>query len=413
MAFSKTPTKGMRDFLPSEYALRQKVMNIIQNTYASYGFCRIETPCVESIALLTSKQGGDNEKLIFRILKRGEKLQRATEDDLCDLGLRYDLTVPLARYYANNCGQLPSVFKAMQMDNVWRADRPQKGRYRQFVQCDIDIIGEGSTLAEVELITATAEALGNVGFRGVTVHISDRRLLTAIANKCGFDQQQHSQLFIALDKLDKVGVTGVIDEIDSFAAGKGVEFVNFINRINGQANPLAYCIEQLADHLDSKVGADLVNIIEICNQNINNGKVVFDITLVRGMGYYTGTIYEISLDGLSISAAGGGRYDKMIGNITGNNVPACGFSIGFERIIMLLEDKVDKVNNAGIAIVIGREATAQDVASCMQSARQLRKKCAVTVVKKIKNFAFQIAQLRESGYQTIYEYRQGGLVSID
>ena len=207
---SKSPAKGMRDFLPKEFALRQQVLAIIQQTYESYGFSRIETPVVENIDLLTSKQGGDNEKLIFKILKRGEKLQTAAEDALCDLGLRYDLTVPLARFYANNVGQLPSVFKAMQMDSVYRADRPQRGRYRQFVQCDIDIIGEPANIAETELITATANALANLGFNGLTVRLSDRRLLNAVADKCGFDEKQKPSVFIALDKLDKIGVTGVM-----------------------------------------------------------------------------------------------------------------------------------------------------------------------------------------------------------
>ena len=204
----KTPAKGMRDFLPKEFALRQHILSVIQQTYESYGFSRIETPAVENIELLTSKQGGDNEKLIFKILKRGEKLQTSDESNMCDLGLRYDLTVPLSRFYANNVGQLPSVFKAMQIDSVWRADRPQRGRFRQFVQCDIDVIGEESNLAETELISATCKALGNLGFSDVTVRLSDRRLLNALAEKCGFAEEQKSAVFIALDKLDKIGVNG-------------------------------------------------------------------------------------------------------------------------------------------------------------------------------------------------------------
>ena len=187
---SKTPAKGMRDFLPNEFALRQQILAIIQRTYESFGFTRIETPAVENIDLLTSKQGGDNEKLIFKILKRGEKLENAKENELADLGLRYDLTVPLARFYANNSGQLPSVFKSIQMDNVWRADRPQWGRFRQFVQCDIDVIGEPSNLAETELITATCQTLDALGFNDVTVRLSDRRLLNALADKCGFSDEQ-------------------------------------------------------------------------------------------------------------------------------------------------------------------------------------------------------------------------------
>ncbi len=412
MAFAKTPTKGMRDFLPSEYRNRQQAMRVIQDTYASYGFGRIETPCVENINLLCSKQGGDNEKLIFRILKRGDKLENASEGNICDLGLRYDLTVPLARYYANNCGNLPSVFKAMQMDNVWRADRPQKGRFRQFVQCDIDIIGEASALAEVELITATAEALHNLGLSGSTIRVSDRRLLTALANKCNFPAELHSQLFISLDKLDKLGVTGVLDEINTYAPDKALDFVNMINRINGQSDPLAYCIAELGDYLDSSVATNLTNIIAITNGNMLSGKVVFDVTLVRGMGYYTGTIYEITLDGLGISAGGGGRYDKMIGKITGTDVPACGFSIGFERICMLLEGKQSSSREL-TALIVPKDSTASDISNIMVTARQLRKGGDVTMVKRIKNFAFQLKQLSDMGCTTIYEYRQGTLVKID
>ena len=234
----KTPAKGMRDFLPKEFALRQQILATIQKTYESYGFTRIETPAVENIELLTSKQGGDNEKLIFKILKRGEKLENAQDGgELCDLGLRYDLTVPLARFYSNNVGQLPSVFKAIQMDNVWRADRPQRGRFRQFVQCDIDVIGEESNLAEIELISATMQALSNLGFNDVTVRISDRRLLNALVEKCGFSNEQKPLVFIALDKLDKIGVNGVLQEVEEIAPGKAVEFINLISRITSSDDP--------------------------------------------------------------------------------------------------------------------------------------------------------------------------------
>ncbi|MBQ3042718.1 MAG: ATP phosphoribosyltransferase regulatory subunit [Clostridia bacterium] len=239
----KTPAKGMRDFLPKEFALRQQVLTTIQKTYESFGFTRIETPAVENIQLLTSKQGGDNEKLIFKILKRGEKLENATEENLCDLGLRYDLTVPLARFYSNNVGQLPTVFKSIQMDNVWRADRPQRGRFRQFVQCDIDIIGEETNIAETELISATMQALANLGFNDVVVRLSDRRLLNALASHCGFDDDQKDKVFIALDKLDKIGVTGVLAEVEQIAPGKAYEFVDLINRITSASDPLAKCVE--------------------------------------------------------------------------------------------------------------------------------------------------------------------------
>lgn len=404
----------MRDFLPQEFALRQKVMKIIQDTYTKYGFTRIETPAVENLQLLCSKQGGDNEKLLYKILKRGEKLENAKEGELCDLGLRYDLTVPLARYYANNCGQLPQVFKAMQMDNVWRADRPQRGRFRQFVQCDIDIVGEPTNLAEMELITATCDALNNLGFCNVTIRMSDRRLLSALVNKCGFAPEQHDAVFIALDKLDKIGVTGVLEEVESIAPGMALEFVNLINRINGSDKPLESCVTALGDYLPKEVADNLRSILAVTNDTVKNGKVVFDVTLVRGMGYYTGTIYEINLDGLGIAAGGGGRYDKLIGKITGTDVPACGFSIGFERIVMLLSERAAQLSSDKpmIAVVLPKDITVQGVKHAMDACRHLRTRCPVTVVRKIKNFAFQIKQLREQGCMEIYEYKDG-LVKID
>ena len=410
----KTPAKGMRDFLPAEFALRQQILTTIQKTYESYGFTRIETPAVENIELLTSKQGGDNEKLIFKILKRGEKLENATNTELCDLGLRYDLTVPLARFYANNIGQLPAVFKAIQMDNVWRADRPQRGRFRQFVQCDIDVIGEESNLAEVELISATMQALHNLGFNDVTVRISDRRLLNALAERCGFADEQKQSVFIALDKLDKIGVTGVLEEIEQIAPGKAVEFINLISRITSSSNPLATCVSELGSFLPQEVKQNLEEILYVTNNTVKNGKVVFDVTLVRGMGYYTGTIYEVSVDGLSSSIAGGGRYDKMIGRITGNDVPACGFSIGFERIALLLAERGVK-NNAsrGAAVLVDKNIDAQSLVRVVEACRKERQKTNVTVLKKIKNFAYQLKQLREQGYDAVYEYKNGSFNKID
>ena len=410
----KTPAKGMRDFLPAEFSLRQKILSTIQQTYESFGFTRIETPAVENIQLLTSKQGGDNEKLIFKILKRGEKLENATEDSLCDLGLRYDLTVPLARFYSNNVGKLPTVFKAMQMDNVWRADRPQKGRFRQFVQCDIDIIGEETNLAEIELISATMQALSNLGFDNVTIRLSDRRLLNALAEKCGFTDEQKPDVFIALDKLDKVGLEGVLAEVNEIAPDKAKGFVDLIEKITGASCPFDTCVSELGDYLPKEVADNVSDIIRISNNTIKNGKVVFDVTLVRGMGYYTGTIYEISIDGLNISVGGGGRYDKMIGKIAGTDAPACGFSIGFERICLLLEERAGSVSqNSGIAVVVEKNLTADELIDISKKCAELRKECKVSVYKRIKNFGFQIKQLQEQGYNKILQYKNGELVALD
>lgn len=409
----KTPAKGMRDFLPKEFALRQQILSTIQKTYESYGFTRIETPAVENLSLLTSKQGGDNEKLIFKILKRGEKLENASDGELCDLGLRYDLTVPLARFYSNNLAQLPSVFKSIQMDNVWRADRPQRGRFRQFVQCDIDVIGEESNLAETELILATASALEKLGFHNVTVRISDRRLLSALADFCGFDEEMRPAVFIALDKLDKIGVVGVMQEIEQIAPGKSEVFINLINRITGSEKPFEKCVREMGDALPVEVRQNLEEILHVTNNCITNGKVVFDVTLVRGMGYYTGTIYEISVDGLASSVAGGGRYDKMIGKITGTDVPACGFSIGFERIALLLLERGAKLTKThGIAVLIPKNSDKKDMLDVMQACRHLRERRKVTIVRKIKNFAYQLKQLQEGGFDEIYEFKNGTMERI-
>lgn len=411
---SKTPAKGMRDFLPREFALRQQVLAVIQQTYESYGFTRIETPPVENISLLTSKQGGDNEKLIFKILKRGEKLSSASEDDLCDLGLRYDLTVPLARFYANNQGQLPSVFKAMQMDSVFRADRPQRGRYRQFTQCDIDVIGEQSNLAEIELITATANALSNLGFKNLTVRLSDRRLLNALADKCGFTDEQKGSVFIALDKLDKIGVNGVMEEVEQIAPGKATDFIDVINRITSGKNPFESCVKELGEFLPDEVRANIEEILAVTKYTVKCGKVVFDVTLVRGMGYYTGTIYEVSAEGLSSAIAGGGRYDKMIGRLTGQDVPACGFSIGFERIVLLMQERGATVKPVcGAALLIDKKTDVKTRIEVMQVCAQMRQKKNVAVFTKIKNFAYQLKQLKEQGYNEIYEFKNGALTLID
>lgn len=411
---SKSPAKGMRDFLPKEFALRQQVLAIIQQTYESYGFSRIETPPVENIDLLTSKQGGDNEKLIFKILKRGEKLQNSDESNMCDLGLRYDLTVPLARFYANNVGQLPTPFKAMQMDSVFRADRPQRGRFRQFVQCDIDIIGESTNLAETELITATTNALSKLGFSNLTVRLSDRRLLNALADKCGFSEEQKPSVFIALDKLDKVGIVGVLQEIEQIASGLAVPFVDMINRITSSKTPFEACVAELGEYLPEEVRRNLEEILSVTNQTVLNGKVVFDVTLVRGMGYYTGTIYEVSAEGLNSAIAGGGRYDKMIGRLTGQDIPACGFSIGFERIVLLMQERGATVKaNCGCAVLLDKRTDVKTRVEVMQICAQMRKKKNVTVYAKIKNFGYQLKQLREQGYAEIYEYRNGALTLID
>jgi histidyl-tRNA synthetase len=337
-----TPVRGTRDLLPAECALRDEALAAILRVYRSWGFARIETPALEHLELLTGGQGGENEKLIFKLMKRGEKLDLSkpglTEDDVADCGLRYDLTVPLARYYAEHQAELPLPFKAIQVGPVWRAERPQKGRYRQFTQCDIDVIGEPGVQAEIGLILATTEALAAVGLSGFTVRLNDRRVFEDIANYCGIAQSQRDAFLIAWDKLDKVGREGVLSELREIGIGPDArgrvdrilrlpDGTSVLLEVKASASPEAYAtaLQQLAKYVGRATGQSV--------------RVVVDTNLVRGMGYYTGPVFEISVDGLPYSIAGGGRYDKMIGRLVGRDVPACGFSIGFERLILLLQER--------------------------------------------------------------------------
>lgn len=342
MALSKKPVTGMKDILPAEMQLRDYVIGVIKDTYGKFGFTSIETPCVENIANLTNKQGGDNEKLIFKIMKRGEKLNLETakeEADLVDGGLRYDLTVPLVRFYSNNASQLPTPFKALQIGNVWRADRPQRGRYRQFMQCDIDILGEPSNLAEIELILATTTTLGKLGFKNFQIRINERRILKAMAAYSGFPEESFDTVFIILDKMDKIGLDGVAKELleCGFAQESVDKYLDLFRGLEETDDGLGF----LADKLSGVLDEDIVNNLREITDSVSSTKVaefdmVFDPTLVRGMSYYTGTIFEIAIPEFGGSCGGGGRYDKMVGKFTGNDVPACGFSIGFERIVLLM-----------------------------------------------------------------------------
>ena len=345
MALKKKPVTGMKDMMPAEMEIRDYVIGLIKETYKSFGFCSIETPCVEHIENLCSKQGGDNEKLIFKILKRGEKLkidQAREEADLVDGGLRYDLTVPLSRYYANHANELPSPFKALQMGNVWRADRPQRGRFRQFMQCDIDILGESSNLAEIELILATTSLLGKLDFQNFTIRINDRRILKAMAAFSGFQEEDYDSVFITLDKMDKIGMDGVAAELkENGYAEKSVEtYLELFQEITDDVAGVRLCKEKLEGFLAPEAADSLEMIISCVEQEKEaEFRMSFDPTLVRGMSYYTGTIFEISMDEFGGSVGGGGRYDRMIGKFTGQDPPAVGFSIGFERIVMLLLER--------------------------------------------------------------------------
>ena len=258
------------------------------------------------------------------------------------------------------------------------------------------------------------QTLSNLGFSDVTVRISDRRLLNALVECCGFADSQKQSVFIALDKLDKIGVTGVMQEIEQIAPGKAVDFINLINRITSADNPFNKCVEELGAYLPQEVKRNLSEILYVTNNTVKNGKVAFDVTLVRGMGYYTGTIYEVTVDGLNSAIAGGGRYDKMIGRITGNDVPACGFSIGFERIALLLQERGLTPNlSRGTAVLVDKNLDQKGLVDVMDACRHARQTSNVTVIKKIKNFGYQLKQLREQGYEVIYEYRSGAFNKID
>ena len=334
----------MRDVLPPEVELRDAATQQILAVYRSFGFRRVETPALESLRLLAGSDGGENERLIFKVLKRGEDLDAAvrTGGDVADLGLRFDLTVPLARYYAENHARLPDPLKAIQIGPVWRAERPQKGRFRQFTQCDIDTLGQGSGVVEVELILATCEALARLGLGDLTVRINDRRILGLIARHCGFDETVQPGFFITFDKLDKLGAEGVLGELrqGGLAAAAVDRFERLLPTLQKGDPSLETLRAALGAGDAGEAIASLAWIIEATGGEMPAGtRVQFDPTLVRGMGYYTGTIFEVASPAFPSSIAGGGRYDRMVGKLLGREVPACGFSIGFERLISILLER--------------------------------------------------------------------------
>ena len=418
MALSKKPVTGMKDILPEEMKIRNYVQNVIKDTYKAFGFTQIETPCVENISNLTSKQGGENEKLIFKILKRGEKLNLETakeEMDLVDNGLRYDLTVPLVRYYSKNANDLPSPFKALQMGNVWRADRPQRGRYRQFMQCDIDILGDPSNLAEIELILATTTTLGKLGFKNFQIRINERRILKAMAAYSGFPEESYDSVFIILDKMDKIGLEGVKEELIKYEfSTEAVEkYTDLFKEIEGQKDPIAYLAEKLGDYMGDDVKEWMNEIIESVRATKSSDfEIVFDPTLVRGMSYYTGTIFEIAIPEFGGSCGGGGRYDKMVGKFTGHDVPACGFSIGFERIVLLLMEQGFKIpeDYDKVVYLIEKGVSGDALCDVIANAQEERKSGKQVLVTRMnKNKKFQKEQLMAQGYNEFKEFYKNPL----
>ncbi|SDB35273.1 histidyl-tRNA synthetase [Pseudobutyrivibrio sp. YE44] len=416
MALNKKPVNGMKDILPYEMEVRDYVTSIIKDTYRSFGFTPIETPAMESIGNLSNKQGGENEKLIFKVMKRGEKLnipEATTEEQVVDFGMRYDLTVPLCRFYSNHANELSSPFKALQIGSVWRADRPQRGRYRQFTQCDIDILGEPSNLAEIELILATTTTLGRIGFKNFEIRINERRILKAMAAYAGFAEADYDSIFITLDKMDKIGLDGVSAELleagyPQESIDKYVGLFEALKDTKDVAAGMDILLDKLGEFLDTEVADWMREIAAAVNATKEaQFELVFDPTLVRGMSYYTGTIFEIAIPEFGGSCGGGGRYDKMIGNFTGQNTPACGFSIGFERIILLLMEQGFKVPGASkkVAYLVEKGYPAEKLAEVMSQAKAARAAGqTVLVVRMNKNKKFQKEQLTNDGYEEFVEF---------
>lgn len=400
---SAKPVRGTRDILPDEMNLRVNAERIISDTYRKAGFDRIETPALEDIDLLLGSEGGENLKMLFTILKRGDKFRPQEESkpkDLCDIGLRFDLTLPLSRYYSNNRNSLPLPFKALQMGNVFRAERPQKGRYRSFKQCDIDIIGEPGISAEIELVHTTGEAMKNLGFEDFTIVVSDRRLINAYLEKNGFLPEETQSVCIALDKIDKIGNDGAAREIAE-------KFPRFTQ-------------EQIARLVDEVAGMDLEQILSITGEGdtvrdlrllidtanaASGGKysVVFDFSLIRGMGYYTGPIFEIRV-GEGSSVGGGGRYDEMIGKTSKQSVPAVGFSIGFERVVNLLAEREAAFGKKeeSLTIFYGLD---DDLPGVLKKADELREQgFRVILTQKKKKLGRQINACEEAGQSGFMVY---------
>lgn len=415
MANPVNPPRGMRDFLPADKARREHALGIIRGVYRSHGFDEIETPVVEDHARLHSGLGGDNEKLSFSILKRGikpEALAAAVDagdaEQLADLGLRFDLTVPLARFYATHRAELSPVFRSIQIGPVWRAERPQKGRYRQFVQADIDIIGESGVIAEIELITATSQALAQLGLKDCVIRVNDRRILFGLLDHCGFAAEEQAGALITIDKLDKIGVDGVTAELAETNAAAAEAMRAILTGVDAALEAgIPVTREAIASVLPAGAAeegvASLVTLGEALAGGLPEGvEIRFDPTLVRGMGYYTGTIFEIAHPGSGSSVGGGGRYDGMIGRFLGQDVPAVGFSIGFERVVDLIE--VD--SSAGpeaVALVADADASLDDLMTLKRAlvADGLR----VRLEKRQKNMKTLVARLEGEGFSRLANVR--------
>lgn len=416
------PPKGFRDFLPRETELRDRVLADILKVYRSYGFERVDTPAIEDLRRLQKSDGGENLGLMFRILKRGDKLDLGkpgiTADDLVDLGLRYDLTVPLSRYYANNKEALPAVFKAVQVGPVWRAERPQAGRFRQFVQCDIDIMGGSAPAVEAELMTATQEALACVGIRNLVLRLNDRRILLGMVAKAGIAEDRAAKALVLLDKLDKLGLDGVKQAFldDGFSTESTQKLIDFASAVQSlpDSERLQGVQKKLAGVVPDKTFEELAQIVAAVRPGLCEGNSIqFDPFLVRGMGYYTGAVFEISSPEFGSSVAGGGRYDKLIGNLSGVDATACGFSIGFERIITILEERERATGAGAQKVAVFYDAGPGVLEGALAAAKELRKQGTITsIFESPRNMKNSLERLKLSGYTGFARFRLGESLAV-
>ncbi len=402
------PLKGTCDYLPDEVALRDYLQSTILSVYRSAGYERISTPAIEDIENIDKSEGGDNLNLIFKILKRGEKFDAAfaagDESALCDMGLRYDLTLPLSRYYANNRQNLLTPAKCIQTDRVWRAERPQKGRLREFVQCDIDILGSSSPSCEVDLITTTARALHAVGMDHFTIHINDRTLLSGVLSSIGVPDEMRDSVCITLDKLDKIGLDGIRVELTEKALAPAV--------IEGICTLFAdgtVTLDRAAEYLTDKTPAERLRGIMDAVTAIagESAPLAFDLTLIRGQGYYTGPVFEVRSSEFRGAIAGGGRYDHLIGKFLGEDVPAVGFSIGFERICAILRDRgfTSPTARRRIALLFWPDQQVE----AARAAEDLRADADVSLIEKSGKVGKLINRLEQYGFNAVAEVTNDGI----
>lgn len=405
---SSKPVRGTRDILPDEMVVRDQLEQTILNIYRAHGFARIETPALENVNLLLGSDGGENLKMLFTILKRGDKLKAhegSTPGDLCDMGLRYDLTLPLSRFYSNNAEKLEMPFKAIQIGNVFRAERPQRGRFRSFKQCDIDIIGDPSVTAEIELISTTSKALLAIGFEDFIIKVNDRKLLTAFILQQGFKPEDVGSVCISLDKADKIGADGVKEELTAkgYDAGMVADFVDQAARVT---------LDTIGTVVDEpEAVADLHRVIEtVTRMAAGRYTIAFDFTLIRGMGYYTGQVFEVSYGDVGYSIAGGGRYDHMIGKYSKQSAPAVGFSIGFERIVGILMEREADQKRPSKRIALFHAADA-DMAEVIHTADAYREAgYQVNLITQKKKMGKQINACEEKGYAGFLVYGRDTVV---